>query len=149
MPIAQGIKGTLWAVDADPDMISRTQQRAKEARLSNVVCGLRDVMQDGFGVETDSQEAALLFNILHCEQPVELLREAERIVRPGGWVLVIHWRYDPATPRGPSLDIRPRPEQIMEWAGGQSVGLELEGGVIALPPWHYGLRFRKALSMEG
>jgi hypothetical protein len=52
---------------------------------------------------------------------------------------VIHWRYGD-TPRGPNLDIRPRPEQIVEWAE----GLELESGVIDLPPWHYGLSFRLA-----
>ncbi len=31
-------------------------------------------------------------------------------------MLVIHWPYDPATPRGPNLEIRPRPEQIAAWA---------------------------------
>lgn len=143
VPIARSIQGTLLALDVDPNMISRTRRRAEAARLGNVVCELRDVMQDGFGVETDSHEAALLFNILHCEHPRALLREAARIVRPGGWVLVIHWRHDPATPRGPALDIRPRPEQIMEWACSQLIGMELEGGVIDLPPWHYGLRFRR------
>jgi hypothetical protein len=88
-----------------------------------------------------SRDACLLFNILHCEEPVRLLTEAARAVRSGGWVLVIHWRYDPATPRGPALDIRPRPERILDWAA-QTGLLEPAAPVLDLPPWHYGLRLK-------
>ena len=42
----------------------------------------------------------------------------------------------------PVLRIRPRPEQIVEWAG-QTGLLEAEGPPVALPPWHYGLRLRR------
>ena len=34
-----------------------------------------------------------------------LLREARRVLEPGGLLGVMHWNYDPATPRGPSMDI--------------------------------------------
>ena len=68
---------------------------------------------------------------------------AARLVRPGGAVLVIHWRYDPATPRGPNLGIRPRPEQIGGWAK-ETALLDAEGLVIDLPPWHYGLRLGRS-----
>jgi SAM-dependent methyltransferase len=91
-------------------------------------------MDRGFGVHAD---VVLLFNILHCNEPVKLLRHAADALRPGGEVLVIHWRYG-ETPRGPSLDIRPRPEQVVEW--GRRAGLKLAGEAIDLPPWHYGLR---------
>lgn len=91
-------------------------------------------------ISAGTQDAALLFNILHCEQPMALLSEAARVVRSGGSVLVIHWRHDLATPRGPALDIRPQPEQIIAWAE-QTGNLKAAGGVINLPPWHYGLRF--------
>jgi hypothetical protein len=51
---------------------------------------------------------------------------------------IIHWRYDPSTPRGPSMSIRPRPEQLRAWA--ESEGFrDLAGDVIDLPPHHYGL----------
>lgn len=126
--IAKLISGTLYTYDVDPAMIARTSERA--AGLP-VICEQRDVMELGFGRQVD---AVLLFNILHCERPIELLRHA---ADAGREVQVIHWRYG-ETPRGPSLDIRPRPEQVIEW--GKAAGLKALTGVIDLPPWHYGLR---------
>ena len=131
IPIAQAIRGTLYAFDIDPEMIARTQQRA---RALPVVYRQSDVMESGFGVQVD---AVLLFNILHCDDPVTLLRNAAGALRAGGQVLMIHWRYG-QTPRGPHLNIRPRPEQIIQWA--ENAGLQPMGEVFDLPPWHYGLR---------
>ncbi|RIK73679.1 MAG: class I SAM-dependent methyltransferase [Planctomycetota bacterium] len=132
IPIAAAISGTLYTFDVEPGMLARTRERG--AGLP-IVCEHRDIMQEGFGVSAD---AVLLFNVLHCERPVELLRHATNALYIGGEVLVIHWRYA-ETPRGPSLDIRPRPEQIIAWAA--DADLNLIGDVIDLPPWHYGLRF--------
>jgi SAM-dependent methyltransferase len=137
IPIARAIGGTLYTFDVDPDMIARTKERAAGLR---VICEQRDVMESGFGGQVD---AVLLFNILHCEQPTKLLCHAADALRLGGQVLVIHWGYRD-TPRGPSLDIRPRPEQIIQWS--REAGLVPMGNVIDLPPWHYGLRFRSQLN---
>lgn len=144
IPAAQRISGLLRAYDIDSDMVARTRNRTKEAAIENIACFRRDVFADGFDVAIGSQDACLLFNILHCEEPVGLLTEAARVLRSGGHVLVIHWRHDPQTPRGPNLDIRPRPEMIVDW--GRKTGLLVpEDTVIDLPPWHYGLRFRRAI----
>ncbi len=131
IPVAQKISGTLYTFDIDPAMIARTKERAAGLR---VICESRDVMDAGFGVQVD---AVLLFNILHCERPIQLLRHAANAVRRDGEVLIIHWRHA-ATPRGPALDIRPRPDQVIAW--GREAGLEPLGHVTDLPPWHYGLR---------
>lgn len=127
IPVARAIRGTLYTFDIDPEMIERTRQRAGDLRI---VCTNRDILLSGFGIDAD---AALLFNILHCEQPVTLLRHAAKAARN---VLIIHWRYG-QTPRGPSLDIRPHPEEIISW--GREAGL-IAGPTIDLPPWHYGIR---------
>ena len=139
LAVARRISGVIETVDIDPAMIERTRRRAEAEELRNIVCKLRDVMADGFGGALESRDACLLFNILHCEEPVRLLAEAARAVRPGGWVLVIHWRYHVATPRGPSMKIRPRPEQILDWAQ-QTELLEPASPTLDLPPWHYGFR---------
>jgi SAM-dependent methyltransferase len=141
LPVARRIAGALTTYDIDDAMVARTQHRAATAGLTNIRCDHRDVFTAGFGVATASQDACLLFNILHGEEPVRLLTEAARVIRSGGAVLVIHWRCDIATPRGPSLDIRPRPEQIIAWAG-QTHQLEAVGAMLDLPPWHYGIRLR-------
>jgi SAM-dependent methyltransferase len=142
IPIARLISGTLDTFDIEPAMVLRTEERARQARLANVVCQQRDVIDQGFGLPPGSVDAVLLFNILHCENPEALLWQASEIVVSGGWVFVIHWRFDPQTPRGPSLAIRPKPEHIAAWA--ESTGQwKQQGGTLDLPPWHYGLRFRR------
>ncbi len=140
LPVANAVSGTVYTFDIDPTMIARTEERLRLAGINNVICRQRDVMEQGFGLQ--GMDAVLLFNILHCENPHGLLHHAAEAVRPGGWLFVIHWRFDSRTPRGPSLDIRPRPNQVLGWA--KETGLAAPGETLDLPPWHYGLRFRKA-----
>ena len=132
IPIARAVGGVVYTFDVEREMVARTVARA--AGLC-VVASYRDVMEFGFGVSAD---AVLLFNVLQCDEPTRLLRHAAEALRPGGEVLIIHWCYGD-TPRGPNLDIRPRPENICDWAA--DVGLGQVGEVVDLPPWHYGLRF--------
>lgn len=141
LPIAKAIRGTIYTCDIDPQMVARTKERAMQAGANNVICRELDVMEHGFGVP-NPVDVVLLFNILHCEEPERLLGHAAAAVRQNGRVLVIHWRYDPTTPRGPALDIRPKPEQMVRWAvnGGQLIW---HNEVLQLPPWHYGLAFSR------
>lgn len=140
VPVARRIRGVIETYDIEAAMVDRTIHRAQEAGLSNVRAEVRDVLTEGFGGEPQTKDACLLFNILHGEEPERLLAHATQVVHPDGRVLVIHWRYDPATPRGPSMEIRPRPEQIIESAQGTGM-LRFVAPVLDLPPWHYGLRF--------
>lgn len=139
IPVAKRISGVIETIDIDPEMVERTRQRAKEADLENVHCYVRDILEEGFPGKEASKDACLLFNILHGEEPVKILHEASRIVRPGGFVHVIHWRHDLQTPRGPNSEIRPKPKQIISWARETRL-FQIEGTVIDFPPWHYGLR---------
>lgn len=139
---AQMVRGRVYALDIEPEMIASTQAKARAKGLSNVRTLLRDFVRYGTGFGDATMSFAMLFNILHCAHPDDLLAEAYRVLAPGGHVGIIHWNHDPSTPRGPSMDIRPRPEQCMSWA--ESVGFRLAGpGLIDLPPYHYGLRMVK------
>ena len=80
-----------------------------------------------------------LFNILHCENPINLLQVVYDVICLNGKLGIIHWNYE-NTPRGPSLDIRPKKESIVEWC--QSVGFELTR-VFDFKPFHFGLLFNK------
>jgi len=129
--------GVVHALDIEPEMLRATAAKAKSLSLTNVRTVQRDFVGDGTGLPDGSVGYAMLFNILHAEDPVGLLREAHRVLRPGGKVGVIHWVYDVATPRGPDLSIRPRPEQCQAWV--QKAGFKLVIPLVALPPYHYGL----------
>jgi SAM-dependent methyltransferase len=139
LPVAQRIRGTLHAFDIEPEMIEHTRARVAAAGVKNLRLTVRDVVADGFGLPPKSVDAVLLFNILHADNPVDLLRVAGDVVRPGGRVLAIHWRSDIPTPRGPDLSIRPRAEQVAAWA--ESAGLRPEPSQL-LAPWHFGMVLR-------
>ncbi|WP_298439611.1 class I SAM-dependent methyltransferase [Geobacter sp.] len=142
IPAARLVSGTVHALDIEPEMIEMVREKCAREGIGNVRLLLRDFVAGGTGLPDNSVDAALLFNILHHEEPVALLKEAFRVLRPGGIAAVIHWNYDPTTPRGPSMDIRPRPEQCMEW--GRKAGFAFdEEERFDLKPYHYGLLFRK------
>lgn len=142
IPAAKTIKGKVYAIDIEPEMIEITEQKAKAENLMNVEAVLRDFISEGSGLEDESVDYTILANILHVEEPEKLLREAYRILRHNGKVVIIHWNYDPATPRGPPMEIRPTPEKCIEWA--ISSGFS-NPDRYDLKPYHYGI----VLSKEG
>jgi len=136
IPAAKIIKGTIYAIDIEEEMIALTEQEAKKYHLRNAKTILRDFMVRGTGLKGESVDYVMLFNILHIEQPEALLKESYRILRPGGKLGIIHWNYDPSTPRGPSMDIRPKPEQCIQWAEKEKF-IKIEQ--YNLKPYHYGI----------
>jgi ubiquinone/menaquinone biosynthesis C-methylase UbiE len=140
IPVAKVIKGKIYALDIEPDMIRITNEEAKKNELNNVQTILRDFIMDGSGLPDGSIDYVMLFNILHLEKPMSLINEAKRILKDGGRLGIIHWNYDPKTPRGPSMDIRPKPEQCIKWA--KSAGFS---NVVQydLKPYHYGIVLTK------
>lgn len=140
---AAGIaSGTVHALDIEPEMVDVVRQKCVEAGITNVQAAVRDFVAEGTGLADNSMDAALLFNILHHEEPVALMKEAFRALKPNGMLAVIHWNYDPTTPRGPAMEIRPRPEQCIEWAMKAGFRYNVQNR-YDLPPYHYGLIFRK------
>lgn len=133
--------GTVYAIDVEDDMVEATRTAAQDAGLSNVVVSRRDFITEGSGLPDASVDYVMLFNILHAEDPHVLLDEARRVLSPSGILGAMHWNYDPATPRGPSREIRPRPEQVLAWAEEADFRV-IPPGKVDLPPYHYGFAFR-------
>jgi SAM-dependent methyltransferase len=139
LPAARRTSGQLTALDIEPEMVATVAAKAAAAGVGNVHAIQRDFVLEGTGLAAGTQTYALVFNLLHLEEPEALLREAHRVLRPTGQIAVMHWRNDIPTPRGPSLAIRPTAEQCSAWlldAGFTGVQLvDLAGSC----PYHYGL----------
>ncbi len=134
--------GTVHALDIEQEMVNCVARKCREHGIANVQARVCDFVTDGTGLTANSIDVALLFNILHHEETISLMKEALRILKPGGVMAVIHWNFDSTTPRGPSMEIRPRPEQCIAW--GKEAGFNFdEKNRYDLPPYHYGLTFRK------
>ena len=145
IPAASIIRGNVFAIDIEQEMLDSTQGAASNLHLTNIKYSLRDFVKEGTGLPDNSVDYAMVFNILHYEQPVKLLEEAFRVLRKGGIVGIIHWNYDPETPRGPEMNIRPKPEQCKQWA--EQAGFEMiVDEIIDLPPYHYGMALRKNIT---
>ena len=147
LPAARLVSGTVHALDIEPALVETVKEQCSRERIDNVRAQVRDFVEGGTGLPDDSVRFALLFNILHHEEPMALVAEAFRVLVPEGHLAVIHWNYDPATPRGPALEIRPRPEQCIEW--GREAGFTFdEGERFDLKPYHFGLGFRKPAGLR-
>lgn len=143
LPAARRTNGMVSALDIEPEMVALVQQKAASDGVDNIRAIVRDFVADGTGLDDSSQAHAMIFNLLHLDEPLALLREARRNLHDDGTLSVMHWRRDIVTPRGPSLAIRPTPELCVKWmkeAGFQSiqaVDLQLSS------PYHFGLLARR------
>jgi SAM-dependent methyltransferase len=134
------ISGTMYAMDIEPDLVSKVIEQGAVAQLANIEGITIDFVSDGTGLEDGSVDYVMLFNILHAEKPLSVLKEASRILRPNGKLGIIHWNYDSTTPRGPPMSIRPKPEECEEWAEKADFRLIKR---CDLKPYHYGLLFAR------
>ncbi len=143
--IAKQLTGEIYAFDIEPAMIGVAQKNVREAGLSNVTFSLRDVLEQGTGLQSNDVDMVLLFNILHFREKRVFLAEAARILKNGGVIAIIHWRKDIPTPRGPALDTRPDQDEILSAA--QGLDLHFYGNSKILEPYHWGIQLVKEVAI--
>jgi SAM-dependent methyltransferase len=138
-PAAHLVKN--MAIGIDPEMIKHCNDHSKTHNITNVEVLLGDI--DTINPDIYKSHGIIdyvaLFNILLCEEPIKLLKYAHDLLVYNGKVGVIHWKHE-NTPRGPSMQIRPKPEQIVNW--GHEAGLK-NSIYVDLPPYHFGIVFTK------
>jgi ubiquinone/menaquinone biosynthesis C-methylase UbiE len=137
IPASKKIKGILHAFDIEKEMIEISKNRAKHESIENIKLYYKDIINETTGLKSGTIDYVMLFNILHHDNPEDLLNESYRILKQGGKVGIIHWRSDIKTPRGPDLSIRPKPEEIISWLNKSQWGLSKNPFMIN--PYHYGL----------
>ncbi len=142
IPAAKIIRGKIYALDINPEMVKTVERKGEELHLNNIVPVLRDFISDGSGLAPSSIAFVFLFNILHAEDPIPILKEAYRILKPAGKVGIVHWRYNEKFRDDPCMKMIPSPEQCVRWAG--SVGFSFEKQ-FELKPYHFGIVMKKSL----
>ena len=141
IPASRKINGNVYAYDIEETLILELDYRLKKNNISNVILFNKDFISEGTGLQNEEVDFVMLFNILHAERSSDILEEAYRILRKNGKVGVIHWRYDSTTPRGPSMSIRPKPEELKDML--IKAGFSILKYNINLPPYHYGILAQK------
>lgn len=127
----------VYAVDVAQEMLDRVAARAQEAGLDNIRTVLAEE-DDEYPIHSATCDAVLMANVYHETDPASnLLHELRRILKPGGVLLLVEWRPEP-TPKGPPLEERLQPADVIEEF--TLSGFALDGPVEA-GPFHYGFRF--------
>ena len=135
IPAARCISGKVSTFELDRRMIDHAKEAARQASINNIDYFEADFFDATEVLDSGCADYVMLFNILHGENPRELLEIAYTLLVTGGKAGIIHWNYDPDTPRGPPMAIRPRPEALAEVAA--AAGFEVSDR-LELPPFHYG-----------
>jgi len=142
-PSAELVSEKVIGIDIDGEMIEACRNRINDCNMAKIELLHGDISTEDTIKALEKHKGKIdyitLFNILHCEEPINLIKNVYDILNINGRIGITHWKYE-KTPRGPSMEIRPKPEMIINWA--VKMGFILESQV-ELPPYHYGLVFIK------
>jgi ubiquinone/menaquinone biosynthesis C-methylase UbiE len=110
IPIADwlGASGVVYAVDLQPEMLELLKKKLHHGKKKNL-CEI-ELLQgkaDCVPLPDRSADLVLLANLWHeLDSPEAALREARRLLRPGGKLAILDWRADFSSPPGPPQEHR-------------------------------------------
>jgi len=116
-----GPNGKVYAEDIQPQMVEATRRRVQREALRNVETILGTPVDPK--LPPGSIDALLIVDAYHeVEQPVTLLRNIAKALKPTGVIGVVDFKRDGGGP-GPQMDERVDPEKVI--ADAIAAGLEL------------------------
>ena len=116
-----GPNGRVYAEDIQPQMIESMQRRRDREGLPNVETVLGTAVDPK--LPAGSLDAVLIVDAYHeMEQPVALLKNVAKALKPGGTIGIVNFKKDGGGP-GPDMDERVDAEKVVDDA--RAAGLEL------------------------
>lgn len=133
--------GTATALDILESVLEVVRTKAVAAGLNNLqtVRANLEVLGSS-GLSDSSQDLVLIANILfQSEKRLEILREAQRVLAPGGFLVVIEWKKEGGG-FGPPAEYRLDSGEIKSLAIGMGYAFvkDLDAGA-----YHFGLVFKR------
>lgn len=138
-PLARlvGRQGKVYAVDILKPILEEIKREAKNSNFPQVIPIWSNLeVFKATNIETNSLDGALLVNVLHqSEKKIEILREAIRLLKRGGRLLIVEWK-NMDLPLGPAPEKRVKLESLKSAIPkiGLNIVEQFEAG-----PYHYGL----------
>lgn len=130
--------GLVFAVDIQESSLSALESRLKMQGISNVKKVLANVEEKILEIPENSCDWVLLTDLLfQVDERLEVFKEAKRVLKPQGKILVVEWNLDSAI--GPK-EGRISPQEIKNLAG--NINLEL-GKEFPAGDYHFALVFIK------
>ena len=142
IPMAKIVKdqGKVYALDVLDSALESVRSRARIEGLFNIMprrCNLE--VFTGSQIENNSIDLVLLSNILfQSDNKSGIIKEAVRIIKPGGEFAVIDWLAN--QPLGPSKDLIVSIEDIKKMT--EENGLKFNRN-IQVDKYHWGMIFKK------
>jgi len=138
-PLAQlvGQRGRVYAVDILKTTLEEIRREAVKRNLPQILPVWSNLeIFKATAIETSSLDDVLLINTLHqSEKKIEILREAIRLLKRGGKLLIVEWKHADS-PFGPAPERRVKVDSLKMAA--PKIGLNIKEEFDA-GPYHYGL----------
>jgi len=133
------VSGRVYAVDLQKDLLKELVVRAREEGFANIIPIVADIEKPkGTGLESGSMDACVIANALfQVGDQFAFLKEAFRILKPQGELLVIDW-IGSFKGMGPPEKNVLKKDSLIEMAG--EIGFKLNR-TIGAGEYHYGLIF--------
>ncbi|MFH1654579.1 MAG: methyltransferase domain-containing protein [Pseudomonadota bacterium] len=137
-----GENGRVYALDVQETALDSVRIKARAIGLKNIEMARANLeVAGGSGLSDNSQDMVLLANILfQSDKKAEIIREAKRILKNGGRIILIDWRLGTGG-FGPPDEMRINETAMCDLVAEE--GLIFEKSIDA-GQFHYGISFVKS-----